>query len=312
MIRIQNLFGFGQVFFDPTFLVPRNRKDPVEIIAHHGCFCRHGAHLFELAHLCIDFFACLFRKLRLLDPAFQFVQLVPAVFAIGSTQFLLDRLHLFVEVVLALRLLHLALNPAADFLLNVENRNLAFHHRIDALQPLSCAGNLKQFLLLFELDVEVARNRISKLRVVLDLCHRSQNFRRHLLVELHIAFEVPRDGARQRFEPFIIRVCVRDRSYFCFKEVFPSGETLNPCTCRSFNQDLHSLIRQFQELQNLAYCAHLINVAWVWIVITRIFLSNQEDLFVILHHFLKRPDRLSPPDEKRYNHVWKYDDVAKR
>ena len=218
------------------------------------------------------------------------MQLVPAIFAIGPAQLLLNRLHLFVEIILALRFLHLALHAAADFLLNIEDRNLAFHHGVNALQPFSGAGDLKQFLFLFELDVEMARDGVCQLGVVLNLRDRSQNFRRHLFVQLHIVFEVACDSPRERFQPLIISICVRDWRYFCFKEIFPTSEALNPRTGRSLNQNLHSLVRQFQELQHLAYCADIVNVAWVWIVITRIFLSNQQNLLVVLHHFFERPD----------------------
>ena len=49
-------------------------------------------------------------QLGLADALFQLVQLVAAFLAFA--QLLLDRLQLFVEVVFALRLLHLALDPA--------------------------------------------------------------------------------------------------------------------------------------------------------------------------------------------------------
>ncbi len=47
--------------------------------------------------------------------------------AIAAAQFGLDRLELFVEVIFALGLLHLALDPPADLALDLEHAQFAFH-----------------------------------------------------------------------------------------------------------------------------------------------------------------------------------------
>ncbi len=60
--------------------------------------------------------AGLLRELGLLDLVFQFGELV-ATFLVA--QFLLDRLHLLIEIVLALGLLHLAFDPRADTLFHL-------------------------------------------------------------------------------------------------------------------------------------------------------------------------------------------------
>ena len=46
MIRIQNLFGAGEVLFHTAFHAPRQRDDPIEIIAHHSRLSGHGRHIF--------------------------------------------------------------------------------------------------------------------------------------------------------------------------------------------------------------------------------------------------------------------------
>ncbi len=56
---------------------------------------------------------------------FQFGHLVAAVLAVA--EFLLDRLHLLVEVIFALGLFHLALDARADALFDLQDGNLAFH-----------------------------------------------------------------------------------------------------------------------------------------------------------------------------------------
>ena len=55
----------------------------------------------------------------------------PAFLALA--QLLLDRLDLLVQVVLALALLHLALDAATNALFGIEHTNLAFHQGINGL-----------------------------------------------------------------------------------------------------------------------------------------------------------------------------------
>ena len=51
MIIVENLLGKFEVLLDPGALGPRDRKEPVEVIAHHSGFRRHQRHLPELLEL---------------------------------------------------------------------------------------------------------------------------------------------------------------------------------------------------------------------------------------------------------------------
>ena len=65
------------------------------------------------------------------------------VLAVLVAQLLLDRLHLLVEIVLALRLLHLALDARADALLDLEHGDFALHQPEHLFQPLGDGGRLQ-------------------------------------------------------------------------------------------------------------------------------------------------------------------------
>ena len=114
------------------------RQQPVEVVAHHRRLGRHRAHascsFFSSARAfsraSLDSWVFLMR-------VFQLGGFVLAVLALA--QFLLDRLQLLVEVVLALGLLHLPLDAVADRLLDLQHADLALHVGIDALQPLGDA-----------------------------------------------------------------------------------------------------------------------------------------------------------------------------
>src|SRR5437899_1518321 len=80
---------------------------------------RPRSELFELVRRLL---ARLLRELGLLDLVLDLGELV---FSLLVAELLLDRLHLLVEKILALGLLHLPLDAGADALLDLQHRNLA-------------------------------------------------------------------------------------------------------------------------------------------------------------------------------------------
>src|SRR3546814_10065634 len=70
---------------------------------------------------------------------------------------------------LALALLHLPLHAAADLLFDLEHAEFALHEGEDHLQPLRGSILDEQCLLVCDLDVEIAGNRIGEARGVVDL-----------------------------------------------------------------------------------------------------------------------------------------------
>src|SRR3546814_1150476 len=81
-------------------------------------------------------------QLGRLDALFQLGQLVAAVLALA--ELLLDRLELFVQIVLALGLLHLPLHAVADALFDLQHADLAFHEGVDLLQAIADRLALQQ------------------------------------------------------------------------------------------------------------------------------------------------------------------------
>ena len=123
-------------------------------------------------------------------------QFVAAFFV---AELLLDRLHLLVEVVLALRLLHLPLDAGADALFHLQNGNLALHQAEHLLQALGDGRRLQDVLLVGNLDGEMRSDGVGELGVILDLLDHADDFRRHFLVQLHIILEFGDDRTRHGF-----------------------------------------------------------------------------------------------------------------
>src|SRR6516225_11879980 len=117
MIGVEDLLGEREILLNLRLFTPRYREQPVEVIAHHSGLRRHRRHLPELLELVRRLLACLLREPGLLDLGLDLVELILLV-----AELFLDRLHLLVEIVLALRLLHLPLDAAPYALLDLEHR----------------------------------------------------------------------------------------------------------------------------------------------------------------------------------------------
>ena len=145
VIGVEDFLGQPDVLFDPGPFLPRDRQHPVQVVADHGGFGRHRRHGFQLFQLAQGLFPCFLGKLGFLDFLLDFGGFVAAV--LGFAQFLLDRLELFVQIVLALGLLHLSLDPVADLLLNLQNADFGFHVGVNLLQPVCHQFGFQKLLL---------------------------------------------------------------------------------------------------------------------------------------------------------------------
>jgi hypothetical protein len=78
------------------------------------------------------------------------------------TQFLLDRLHLFVEVILALAFLHLRLDPTADALLDLLHVDFAIDQAEQLLETIRNIGRFEDLLLVLQANRQVRGNGIGQ------------------------------------------------------------------------------------------------------------------------------------------------------
>ena len=250
------------------------------------------------------------RELGLLDLLFQLGQLV-ATFLVA--QLLLDRLHLFVEVVLALRLLHLALDARADALLDLQHGDLALHQAEHLLQPLRDRDGFEHGLLVGDLHREMRGDGVAELAVVLDLLDHADDFRRDLLVELHIAFELGHDRARERFGLDLVAHLVGEHDRARLVVVGALVVVLQDLgALRALDQHLHGAVGQLEQLQHAGERADLEDRVGRRIVVGGVLLRREQDERVALHHLFERLDRLLAPDEQRHDHVREDHDVAQR
>ena len=247
VIGVEDLLGQLEIFLDLALFAPRDREQPVEIVAHDRRFRRHRRHLAELLEFVRRFLAGLFRELGLLDLVFQLLQLVATFFV---AELLLDRLHLFVEVVLALGLLHLPLDAGPDALFDLKNGNLAFHQAEHFFQALGDGRRLQDVLFVRNLDGEMRSHGVGELGVILYLLDHANHLRRHFLVQLHVIFEFIDDRARHGFRFDAVTHVVGKRGRVGFVVVDPIGVFENLCSRRTLDQHLHGAVGQLQQLQH--------------------------------------------------------------
>jgi hypothetical protein len=105
------------------------------------------------------------------------------------TELLLDRLHLLVQIVLALILFHLAFDAPTDALFHLEQIVLGFHQAHQMLEPGLHVDDFQHALLFVELERHVRGHGIGEPAGVVDAGQRGEHLRRHLFVELDVLIE---------------------------------------------------------------------------------------------------------------------------
>ncbi len=308
MIRVQHLLGVDEIILDLGALAPRNAEQPVEIVAHDGRLGGHRRHLAQLLELALGLLAGFLRELGLVDPLLELGEFVLAILLVA--QFLLDGLHLLVQVVLALRLLHLPLDAGTDALLHLQDRDLALHQPEHALQPFRDGAERQDLLLLGDLDRQMRGDGIGELGIIVDLRHRADDLGRDLLVELHIVLELGNDRARHGLDLDLVAIGVGQRMGKGLVIGLVLGVALDLGARDAFDEHLHSAVRQLQELQDAGQRADRIDRIGRRIVVAGVHLGRQQDLLVGPHHLLERTDRLLAADKERHDHVREDDDVA--
>ena len=98
------------------------------------------------------------------------IQLINVCAFFAFTQFLLDRLNLFVQVILALALFHLALDAPTDAFFHLQDIQLGFQQAQQMFKALAHIKNFQHFLLLFQLERQMCGDGIGKASRIVYAC----------------------------------------------------------------------------------------------------------------------------------------------
>ena len=165
MIVVQNGLSLVEILLHAALGAPWNGQHPIQVIAHNCGFRAHRAHVFELFKLRIGLFTRFFAELGLIDFLLKLGNFAFTFFAV--TQLLLNGLHLLIQIVFALRALHLGFDAGFDLFLDLQHRHLALHQAIDLLQTLTDRQRLQKLLLLCHFDAQMARYQIRQFRRII-------------------------------------------------------------------------------------------------------------------------------------------------
>jgi hypothetical protein len=310
VLGVEDALGLGDVVAVLGLLVPRQRQDPVEVVAHHRRLGRHRRHHLELLQLLAAALLGLLRHPLGLDLGLELGELVLELVAV--TQLLLDGLHLLVQVVLLLRLLHLLLHAGADLLLHLEDLDLGLHELVEALEALGRRGRLEQLLLVLQLQVDVGDDRVGQATRLLDRLHAHQHLGRDALVELHVGLEHALHRAHQRRQLDRALVGVRQAAHLDREVRDRAVEARDLRAGLALDQHLHRAVGQAQQLDDVADRADREDVLLARVVGLGLLLGGQHQLLVAGHRVFERADRLLAAHEQRDHHVREHDDVAQR
>src|SRR5262245_36621616 len=309
VIVVEDLLGEREVLLDLGLLVPGDREQPVEIVAHDRRLGRHRRHLAQLLELVGGLLARLLRELGLLDLVLDLGELVLAFLV---AELLLDRLHLLIEVVLALGLLHLALDARADALLDLQHGDFALHQAEHLFETLGDRRRLQDELLVGNLDRKMRSHGVRELGIVLDLLDHADHLGRHLLVQLDVVLELVDDRAREGLRLDLLAAGIREHHRSRLIVFGARGIAFDLGTRGALDQHLDGAVGQLEHLQHARERTDLVDSGGRRIVVGGVLLRGQQDEGVGAHHLLERLDRLLAPNEERNDHVREDDDVAQR
>ena len=156
------------------------------------------------------------------------------------------------------------------------------------------------------------RHGIGDAAVVVDLLDDADDFRRYLLVELHIAFELGDDRSRQRLDLDALAGCVLECNRFRFVIVGAIGVLEDLRALGPLDQDLDDTVGQLEQLQHACKRADLEDRVRCRIVVGGVLLCPEEDKGVAPHYLFEGADRLLTPDQERHHHVRENHGVSQR
>ena len=161
-------------------------------------------------------------------------------------------------------------------------------------------------------DREMRSHRVGELGVVLDLLNHADNFRRYLLVQLHIILELVDDRARQRFGLDLLAARIREHDGVGLVVLRAVGVALDLGARSALHQHLDGAVGQLEQLQHTRQRPDLEDGTRRRVIVGRILLGREQDEGIGTHHLFERLDRLFASNEKRDDHVREDDNVAQR
>ena len=156
-------------------------------------------------------------------------------------------------------------------------------------------------------------DRVGELRRVLDLRDRGQRLGRHFLVELDVLLEVGLHRADQRLGLAALRRRLSGIfSMVAWKKSVRGEKPVTRARPLPSTSTRTVWSGSFRSCSTVASVPMRVQAVGRRIVIGRVLLRQQQNLFFFVHHLFERAHGFLAADEERNDHVGKHDDVAQR
>ena len=318
VVLVEDPLGVDDVELLVGLLAPGEPQDPVDVVADDGRLGRHRGHHAELLELLLDLPLRLLREVLLLGALFQLGQLVLELVSVA--ELLLDRLHLLVEVVLLLRLLHLLLDARPDLPLHLQDLDLRLDQLVEPRQALRGRIDLQDRLLVGEFQLQLPDHRVGELAWIFDRLHGDQDLRRDPLVQFDVGLEGGVDLAHESVQLHGALLHLGDLLDLHREEAVGLGEAADLRAPLPFHKYLHGPVGEAQQLDDRADRPDGEDVLRDRLVGLRLALRGEEDFLAaggsrstpFAHRLFERADRFFTTDEERHHHVREDDDVPQR
>src|SRR5580704_17255902 len=294
VVFVQDFFGVldGAGFLGA--LLPGHRQQPVDVIAAHRGLGRHGRHGFELLEL-LD---------RLLEDflghagGFDFLAKLVELALLAAAQFLLDGLDFFVEVVLFLGSLHLALHARLNVAVEIELLYFDIEHIGNAGKASGGVKDAEQFLLFLYTQLEIGRDDVRKLGGLIHPYGGDDGFIVERLLELDVLLKEAGDALHELLDGR------------CHLELGPAGahggdekavtiaDVCGLGALHAFNQNLDVAIGHLDALHDVADGADLVDFLGLGLIDGGVMLGGEKDLAVAVESLFEGAHaRLAAHDE---------------
>ena len=288
VIRFQHFLRCFDVRAEFGALLPRRVEHPVNVAAHHRRLGRHGRHHLELVQLGGGFVPRFLGHAgggQALQEGFYLVRDI-----VHLAEFFLNRLYLFIQVVLPLALFHLLFDPATDSLFHLDQLQLAFQQRQYVVYPIAQINHLQQLLLDLQLQVQLGGNGICQAGWIFNAAKGAHHLWRHLFALRAILLEGAHQGAGQGLAFALADDWLFKQFGLAEEEVVAFLNALDAGPVAALHQDLDGLVWQANQLQQGRQGAEVIQVAWPWVVVVRLALGYQQDALVLTLGKIQRLD----------------------
>ena len=256
MVAVQDLLRTADIKVIHRESVPRQVQTGVQIGADDRCLLIGALHLGKTVYLLEQLLLAVLRKVQFRDLAAVLVRLSVGVVALA--QFIADDVQLFVQVIIALVLVHGLVDLFRDLLFNFHHLTLAAQHLDQLFQPPIQGALIHDSLLVLVAEQQIRGHILAEEGRVVT----GNDGKHHVLAKARVHAEIlvkpGLEGAQQRFglHGIVGLACAhRGRAHLRKQKIAAGIQYTELCAVLALHQDLYKVPGDAQHLLDLGHHA---------------------------------------------------------